>query len=224
MVKTSEALIMQLPTGNESREPPIPLPGAHLTDVEGRHAQIASIHAAGQEINAVIRLERGGEVVLPVSVLELQPDGTYCLPFALDRQPAPNDPRTVIPVIEEQLAVGKRIVDTGKGVRIHKTVSEQEQVIDLPLMRDEVQVERVPVGEKVDAAALPAPHYDGDTLVVPVFEEVLVVEKQVRLKEEIRITRKQHEIHAPQTVVVRSEQVAVEHFDEHVHPRDRPDG
>jgi stress response protein YsnF len=52
--------------------------------------------------------------------------------------------------------------------------------------------------------------------VVPVLEEVLVVQKQLRLKEEVRITRHRREAHAPQTIVLRSEEVEVERFDDSV--------
>jgi len=47
-----------------------------------------------------------------------------------------------IPVIEEQLAVGARLVETGRGVRIHKTVTGHPVTIDERLLRDELLVER----------------------------------------------------------------------------------
>jgi stress response protein YsnF len=81
-------------------------------------------------------------------------------------------------------------------------------------MHDELDVERVPVGRFVDAAALPAARHEGDTLIVPVFEEVLVVEKRMRLVEEVRISKRQHARPANQNVVLRSEQVSIEHFDD----------
>jgi uncharacterized protein (TIGR02271 family) len=128
---------------------------------------------------------------------------------------------TVIPVWHEELQIGKRVVDSGKGVRVHKTVSEHEQVVDMPLFHDELLVEHIPIGQVVSAAQVPVSRYDGDTLVVPILEEVLVVEKQLRLKEEIRITRHRHEVHAPQTIRLKSEQVSVELFDENTQPAHR---
>jgi hypothetical protein len=41
-----------------------------------------------------------------------------------------------------------------------------------------------------------------------------VVQKQLLLKEEVRITRLRHPVHAPQSVTLKSEQVTVERFDE----------
>ena len=52
---------------------------------------------------------------------------------------------TRIPVVQEELAIGKRVVETGKGVRINKTVSQRAQLVDQPLASDEVVVERVRV-------------------------------------------------------------------------------
>ena len=51
---------------------------------------------------------------------------------------------------------------------------------------------------------------EGDTLIVPVLEEVLVVEKRLLLKEEVRITRTRTEVHSPQAVTLRSEEAVIE--------------
>lgn len=119
----------------------------------------------------------------------------------------------IIPVIEETVEVGKRVVDTGRGVRLRKHVSEREERIDPPLEQDELIVERVPV-DRIVSGPEPLQHYEGETLVVPVLEEVLVLEKKLRLKEEVRITRRKRQVHAPQTVTLRSEEVSVERFEE----------
>ncbi len=126
---------------------------------------------------------------------------------------APGTPPIVIPVIEETAQVGTRVVDTGRGVRLHKHVTQREEHIDQPLMAEELIIERVPV-DRIIAGPEPTPHYEGETWVVPVLEEVLVLEKKIRLKEEVRITRRKREVHASQTVDLRSEEVSVERFDE----------
>lgn len=135
----------------------------------------------------------------------------------LPREPLSENPKSGveirIPVLQEELHVDTRLVDTGRGVRVRKTITEEERVVDPPLMQEDISVERVAVGTWVDPADQPASRYEGDTLIVPVFEEVLVVEKRLRLKEELRITRRRHESHQPQTVVLRTEQASVERFD-----------
>jgi stress response protein YsnF len=120
-----------------------------------------------------------------------------------------------VPVVREEAWVEKRIVDTGRGVRIHKTVAEHPCQIDESLARDDVQVSHVPVDRIVPLDQAPATRYEGDTLVVPILEEVLVVERRLRIKEELHITRTRREERHVDTVVLRSEQVSVERFDEH---------
>jgi stress response protein YsnF len=123
-----------------------------------------------------------------------------------------------IPIVEEQLAFGTRVVETGRGVRIHKTVSEQPVTIDERLQRESVEVRRVPVDRLVEGGEPPAPRYEGDTLVVPVLEEVLVVERRLRVKEELHITRTRVEERYQDTVALKAERVEVERFDEGATP------
>ena len=119
------------------------------------------------------------------------------------------DPRTkraVIPVIEEEAVVGKRVIETGK-VRVSKRVSEHEEIIDEPLFREEVSVERVPVNQYVDAA--PTVRYEGDLMIIPVVQEQIVMQKRLVLVEEIRVRKELVETHQPQTVTLRKEEVDV---------------
>jgi stress response protein YsnF len=51
----------------------------------------------------------------------------------------------VIPVVEETIELGHRVVDTGRGVRVTKHVTEREAHIEDPLMHEDVTVERVPI-------------------------------------------------------------------------------
>ena len=119
-----------------------------------------------------------------------------------------------IPVVEEQLAFQTRVVETGRGVRIHKTVSEQPVTIDEQLLHEALDVRHVPVDRIVAAGETPATRYEGDTLVIPVLEEVLVVEKRLRIKEELHITRTRREEAYHETVPLKVERVEVERFDD----------
>ncbi|HKF96378.1 MAG TPA: YsnF/AvaK domain-containing protein [Gammaproteobacteria bacterium] len=126
--------------------------------------------------------------------------------------------QTVIPIIREELAVGKRAIETGKGVRVTKTVLEREQIVDEPLAREEAFIERVNINEMIAGQDMPTIRYEGETMVVPILEEVLVTEKRTILKEEVRITRKRREVREPQQFVLRTDQVSAEHFDASVAP------
>lgn len=126
-----------------------------------------------------------------------------------------------IPVLQEELRLGKRIIETGRGVRLHKSVSEEALRIEEMLTRQELEIEHVQRGVWIDADALPGNRYEGSTLVVPVLEEVLVVEKRWRLNEEIRITAKSRQRPVAQRVILRKENITVERFDESSGPQDQ---
>lgn len=115
-----------------------------------------------------------------------------------------------IPVMEETVSIGKRMIESG-GVRVVKTVSEREETINQTLMRETVSVDRVAVNRLLEKNEdLPVARTEGDVYIVPLFEEVVITEKRVRLVEEMRITRTRTETASPQTVTVRRENVSVE--------------
>lgn len=119
-----------------------------------------------------------------------------------------------IPVHQEELHVGSRTVDTGTGVRIHKSVTEHPIEIDEILRHDELSVTHVPIDRIIEPADAPVSRYEGDTLIVPILEEMLVVERRLRIKEELHITKAQRETRHTETVLLKSEEVSVERFDD----------
>lgn len=164
---------------------------------------------------AVIRLEDGRQLQIPIELLMVQEDGSYFLPLSLPELEdtarfgyGTGDRPVTIPVIQEELHVRRQTVETGR-VRIRKTVHEHEETVDEPLLRENVIVERVTVNLPWEGTA-PAVRQEGDTLIIPVLEEVLVIEKRLMLKEEIHVRREQSTFHDPQQVMLRSEQVSVE--------------
>jgi uncharacterized protein (TIGR02271 family) len=104
-----------------------------------------------------------------------------------------------IPIVEEQATIAKRAVEGGR-VRVHVGVEEREQMLREALSHEEVEVERVPVDREV--SAMPAIREEGDVTIVPVVEEILVVERRLRLKEELHIrkVRRTEEVEVPVTV------------------------
>ena len=113
---------------------------------------------------------------------------------------------TVIPVIQEEIVVDKYIVEKGK-VRVSKRISEHEEIIDEPLFQEQVKVARVAVNQVVDAA--PPVRQEGDTLIIPVVEERIFIEKRLVLVEEIRVRKELVETHQPQTVTLLKEQIQI---------------
>jgi uncharacterized protein (TIGR02271 family) len=102
-----------------------------------------------------------------------------------------SDPRTVseevIPLVEETATVAKRQVVTGR-VRVQTITDTIEELAHAEVQRESVEVTRVPIDKVVETA--PAIRTDGDVTIVPVLEEVLVVEKRLVLKEELHIRRR----------------------------------
>jgi stress response protein YsnF len=117
-----------------------------------------------------------------------------------------------VPILREEMEISTRVVDTGRGVRVTKSVVEESAEIRERLWHEEVDVQRVAVDRVV--AEAPPSRYEGDVLVVPVLEEILVIEKRFRIKEELRITRVRKEQEYRETVPLRVEDVQIETFDD----------
>lgn len=151
-------------------------------------------------------------VQAPLSMLQRKADGSYTLPLRLSTLETnarflQTGEGTVIPVVEEEAHLEKRLVERNR-TRITKQVHTEEETIETPLRQERVQVERVPVERIIDSPL--TSHYDGDTLVIPVMEEVLIIEKKLFLKEEVRVTKYVGETEHQETVTLRKEAVTVE--------------
>ncbi|MDX2150275.1 MAG: YsnF/AvaK domain-containing protein [Bryobacteraceae bacterium] len=165
--------------------------------------------------HVALRLNDGRSVQVPSSAFTRESDGSLSLrlrsaDFDAPARTATHREETVVPVIAEDLIVDKQAVPTG-GIRVHKTVTAHEEVVAMPLLRDRVDIRRVVVDREVDGP-LPV-RREGDTIIVPVVEEVLVVEKRIRLKEELHITRRTFEEHVEERVTLEREDAHVERFD-----------
>jgi uncharacterized protein (TIGR02271 family) len=168
-------------------------------------------------LQILIQLDNGQQLLVSAETLVQQQDGSYYLPLTLEeleqycRRPRSEAGKTtVVPIIEEELDVQKRVVETGK-VRVTKVMHERETLVDELLFRDEIEVERVPIDRVVDG---PVPvRYEDDIMIVPIMEEVLVVEKRLVLKEELHIHKRRVETHQPQQVTLYREEVRVERLE-----------
>jgi stress response protein YsnF len=120
---------------------------------------------------------------------------------------AERDPeRVVIPLLAEEAVVSRRVV-TGSTVRVATVTHERERLIDEALTRERVEVERVPIGRTIDA--VPPVREEGDTMIMPVVEEVVVVERRLILKEEVRIRRVRSTEHHRETVMLRTQEAVI---------------
>lgn len=93
----------------------------------------------------------------------------------------------VVPVIEEELETGTRTVKTG-SVRVEKQVEKRTRRVSAPMIHEDVEVRRVAINRVVDEA--PKARRRGNTVIVPVVEEELVITKRLVLKEEIHLIKR----------------------------------
>lgn len=174
------------------------------------------------DARVLIEFDHGRTVHALKALLQPRSDGGYDLPLSLralsdehservaeDAAPAgavEPDVVAVVPVIAEEARISTREVETGV-VRIRKTIETAQEELDVSLLRERVQVERQPVERYLDEPAVP--WYEGETLVIPVMEEVLVVEKRLLLREEIRVTTVRETSAHREAVTLQREQVEV---------------
>ncbi len=93
---------------------------------------------------------------------------------------------TVIPVASEDLILEKRR-EVKNCVQVAVVTHRCTELLDEALASESVQVERVPINKII--SEIPKVREEEDTVIVPVVEEVLVVEHRLLLKEEVRVRR-----------------------------------
>jgi uncharacterized protein (TIGR02271 family) len=86
----------------------------------------------------------------------------------------------------EEISVARRRVE-GDTVRISTVTRETEKLVNEALMHERLEVEHVAIGRRIDTS--PPVREEGDVTIIPVVEEILVIEKRLILKEEVRIRR-----------------------------------
>ena len=121
----------------------------------------------------------------------------------------------VVPIVEEELRVSKRQVVKGR-VRVRTVVDTVEEVAREELRSETIEVTRVPIDREVTEA--PAVRTEGDVTIVPVLEEVLVVEKRLVLKEELHLRRKVETETFEAPITLRKQRVEVDRVDEDNQP------
>jgi len=112
----------------------------------------------------------------------------------------------VVPLHAEEVSVAKRRVVTGQ-VKVGTVTKESEQLVEELLEHEHVEIERIAVGKEVDKA--PTVRQEGDTLIIPVLEEIVVVERRLLLKEEVRIRRTREKQPYQERVVIRKQEAVI---------------
>ncbi len=192
-------------------------PGAVVTtdDVQGTFTILPPQNG---QTEPMVRLTfpNANPVIVPTSLLVYQGNEPYRLPLPFSRLADASNIAAVIPLVAEQLHVRKEEIFSG-GVRVTKSVRHETTVIDEPLFREDIQVERVPKNEYIETPA--GVRREGNATIVPLYEEVLVVQKRLLLREELVIRKQSFEFHSPQQVTWRREEATVEELKEPIEPK-----
>ena len=118
-----------------------------------------------------------------------------------------HDPAISVNVLEEQAKVEKKFVEKGK-VRIIKKVNEETETVTVPVTSEEATIEKIPVNKIIEKA--PQVRYEGDTMIIPVVKEVIVVEKKLMLVEEVHVKKHIIEKQDKRTIPLRKEELIIE--------------
>ncbi|WP_246692916.1 YsnF/AvaK domain-containing protein [Methylobacterium sp. WL64] len=115
-----------------------------------------------------------------------------------------------ISVVEETARIEKHVVETGR-VRVRTETETRDQILRESLRSDSVAVTRVPVNRTLaDGEAAPVTRVEGGVTIIPVLEEILVVEKRLVLKEEVHIRQTSADEDVEVPVTLRKQHAVVE--------------
>lgn len=133
------------------------------------------------------------------AIVELREEGAAIPSAETTREAAPSREAAVsrpagvgeirVPLAEEELEVAKTVHEAGR-VRVTKHVEVEERDIKVPVMHEEVQVERVasPSREPATGEA-----FEDRTFTIPVREEEIEIRKRPVVREEVRVATRAYE-------------------------------
>jgi uncharacterized protein (TIGR02271 family) len=114
-----------------------------------------------------------------------------------------------IPIVEEELQIGKREVNRG-GVAVHSRVVEQPVHEQVSLREEHVSVERRPVNERVQSAAAGGELFQERTVEMTETAEEAVIAKEARVREELVVRKTAEERTESIDETIRTTEVEVE--------------
>jgi uncharacterized protein (TIGR02271 family) len=146
-------------------------------------------------------------------------DGERKLPVAADSEQTSkdsiDDPKLTL--LAEELSVAKETVETGR-LRISKQTRTREAFVEESLRSEHAEIETIPVGRQI--FEVPSVRQEGDTIIIPIVEEVLHTERRLILKEEIKITRRQKTEQFHDRVTLRYQEAVITRVQSATEPAD----
>lgn len=142
-----------------------------------------------------VLLENGNELKVPASALEVRKDGSFFLKdsanFFPTSQPQALE-RNVQPAAPDQVA------SNGNAALPWSESAAKPQIPAEALFKSGYDIQTVNIDKLLEGPA--QERQEGDTLILPVVEEVWVVEKKLYLRQEIRITKRQSPVGQAQII------------------------
>ena len=174
---------------------------------------LASARYLDDRAQKTILLTNGKELNVPAEALEVRRDGSFFLRGAsrllngmsgasptdaaqteTSKSDTPSAPETVPHIAETQ-----SFPPPASSVGVPSTATSALPHIPVEaLFQSGYEIETVPINKVVDGPV--EERHDGDTLVLPVLEEVWVVEKKLYLRQEIRITKRKIQVSQAQII------------------------
>lgn len=181
-----------------------------IQDLTGATAWLDGPVADGQPVT--VRLASGEPVRLTADLVQRRPDGSYVArvsfaDVAAGAVQASNPTGETLLEIEERLSVGRVLREVDRALVSVRTGSTKQTVTE-PAWRETVSVRREAVDEVV--TTVEDVRHEGNVTIVPMYEEVVVVQRQLVLKERLHVTIAREETNVPHTVVLRHQYVEVE--------------
>ena len=123
----------------------------------------------------------------------------------------PSDQDDIIPIMQERVVVTRALRETGR-VRVSLKTETVEQDVEEVLHGETIAVTTVPVGRELAVGeAAPQPHRAEDgAWVIPVIEEVLIIERRLVLKEELHLHTRRTVETVREVVALRRQTATVE--------------
>jgi uncharacterized protein (TIGR02271 family) len=187
------------------------------------HSSVVTVHARSEEEarRAAELLDQYGAVDVDERAERLG----YAAPDQTNRPGEadtvrPGDRETTIPVIEENLHVGKRAVETG-GVRMRSRIVERPVEEHMRLREEHVHVERKPADRP--ATEQDRTNFKEGEIEIVEHAEIPVVNKEARVVEEIEITKETSEHDETIRDTVRRQDVETKEIRPEGPPRDSND-
>jgi uncharacterized protein (TIGR02271 family) len=111
-----------------------------------------------------------------------------------------------VPLVEEEIVTRKHVEKVGE-VHVRKEVITEEKQITVPVTREVLRVERVPVSHEVRAGDKP---FEKESYDIPISEEHVTIEKHAVVHEEVRIGKEIQQAEETASATVRRERAEVE--------------